>query len=339
MDLLFDTATLQGVVRALPQPLLGFAGKYFTTVVESDAPEIHFDIENTDLRMAPFVSPLVAGKIMGDIGFNTKTFRPAYIKDKTVFTPKRALTRMLGEQIGGEYSPAERMAIAVANDLSAKMLRLERRLEWMAVQALMHGSVTVTGDQYPTQVVNFGRAAGNTVVKANGSKWGEAGVEPLDDLHAWSDAAEAPISDWYMTPDAYAIFRDSAKVIKRMEIVRGSSTLTTDAVMSRDLVLMGVMDGFRIWVIPKLNIAGEDGQTARMVPDGTVIGVADAYFEGVRHFGAIQDVQAMDGIATPGAYFVKSWVEEDPSARYMLLQSAPLLVPYRQNSSFRATVK
>lgn len=334
-NILFETATLQGIVRALPQPKLGFAAKYFQTVVESDAPEIHFDVEGTDLRMAPFVSPLVPGKIMAESGFQTKTFRPAYIKDKTRFSPQRSTTRLLGEKIGGEYTREQRMELAVASELAAKQLRLERSLEWMAAQALLHGKVTVTGDQYPARVVDFGRASGNTVVKTTGNKWGDSGISPLADLHSWSDSADAPLSDWYMTTDAYAIFRDSADVQKRMELVRGSSTLTQDAVLSRDLVLMGLIDGFRIWVVPKLDILHDDGVTRRIIPDGTVIGVADTYFEGVRHFGAIEDVDSL----APGAYFVKSWLEQDPSARYILLQSAPLMVPYRPNSSFRATVK
>lgn len=335
MDLLFDIATLAGIIRALPQPRLGFSGKYFTRVSESSAAEIHFDVEGTDLRMAPFVSPLVAGKIMPGQGFTTKTFRPAYIKDKTVFTPGRALTRRLGEQIGGELTPEERLQLDIATDLDAKLARLERRIEWMAVQALYHGKVTVAGDQYPTTVVDFGRASGNTKVLTSGNKWGDAGVSPLNLLHTWSDEAETPITDWYMTADAYAIFRDHADTKERMDRVRGTSTLEQDAVLSRDLVLMGMVDGFRIWVVPKLNVTHEDGTTTRLVPDGTVIGVADAYFEGVRHFGAIQDVDHL----RPGAYFAKSWTDPDPSARYMLLQSAPLLVPYRPNCSMRITVK
>ncbi len=334
-DIMFDIATLQGVVRALPQPKLGFAAKYFTRVVESADAEIHFDVEGTDLRMAPFVSPLVPGKIVEGTGFATKTFRPAYIKDKTPFTAARALTRRLGEQIGGEFDPEQRLALDVATELSEKLLRLERRLEWMAVQALYNGRVTVQGDQYPTTVVDFGRAPGNTVVRTSGNKWGDSGVSPIEDLHQWSGMAETPISDYYMTRDAYTAFRKDPDTWKRLELMRGSSTLDTDAVLSRDLVLMGMIDGFRIWVIPAINVTNEDGSTSPLVPDGTVIGVADAYFEGVRHFGAIQDVNNLK----PGSYFVKSWVEEDPSVRYLMLQSAPLLVPYRPNSTFRATVR
>jgi hypothetical protein len=72
------------------------------------------------------------------------------------------------------------------------------------------------------------------------------------------------------------------------------------------------------------------------LPAGTVIGCAGQNFvEGVRHHGAILDVDCLQAMA----YFTKSWTEEDPSMRYMLMQSAPLLVPYRVNATFRATVR
>ena len=36
-------------------------------------------------------------------------------------------------------------------------------------------------------------------------------------------------------------------------------------------------------------------------------------------------------------YFSKSWLEEDPAVRWLLMQSAPLVVPYRPNASLCAT--
>ncbi|RWM89506.1 MAG: hypothetical protein EOR84_23935 [Mesorhizobium sp.] len=36
--------------------------------------------------------------------------------------------------------------------------------------------------------------------------------------------------------------------------------------------------------------------------------------------------------------FQKSWVEQDPSVRFIMTHSAPLTVPSRPNASFCATV-
>ena len=38
-------------------------------------------------------------------------------------------------------------------------------------------------------------------------------------------------------------------------------------------------------------------------------------------------------------FFSKSWTEPDPAVRYLLMQSAPLPVPYRINASLGATVR
>jgi len=57
--------------------------------------------------------------------------------------------------------------------------------------------------------------------------------------------------------------------------------------------------------------------------------------EGYRAFGAIRD-EAAGFQAVP--YYVKSWLEEDPAVRFIMMQSAPLVVPYRVDASLCATV-
>jgi hypothetical protein len=51
-------------------------------------------------------------------------------------------------------------------------------------------------------------------------------------------------------------------------------------------------------------------------------------------YGCIKDLSAM----YPVARFPKSWEEEDPSARFLLMQSAPLLVPTQIDSFLSAQV-
>ena len=76
------------------------------------------------------------------------------------------------------------------------------------------------------------------------------------------------------------------------------------------------------------------GALTPYLPDGTVI-ITSPDLEGVRAYGAIKD-EAAGYQALP--FFPKSWVEHDPAVRYLLLQSAPLIVPYRVNASLCATV-
>lgn len=337
---LFTTSTLKAIVQDLRVPALGLAAKYFPTVSQDDTEEIHFDVDNKPRRMAPFVSPLVAGQVVTSRGYQTSTFKPAYVKDKRVFAPNRALKRVMGERIGGgDMSPAERMETLVAMDLQDQIEMIERRLEWMAAQALHSGAVTVAGDQYPSTVVNFGRHADLTKTLTSGARWGETGTKPLDDLQDWSDAmvkhSGVALTEVTMTIDAWKIFRADADVKSRLDRFRGNSTMQADAHQREGQVFQGMVDQFAIYTYSGWGINPANNTETAHLPAHTVLGCGGNMVEGVRHFGAILDHDAL----TAEAYFAKSWLEQDPSIRYLLMQSAPLLVPYRVNATFRATVR
>ncbi|MCK6376376.1 MAG: major capsid protein [Zoogloea sp.] len=337
---LFSTDTLSAIVEDLRTPANGLAGRYFTSVQTADTEEIHFDVDSKPRRMSPFVSPLVGGKVVRSRGFAAKTFKPAYIKDKRVFHPGRAIKRAMGERVGGgQYSPDERLQLLVAQDLQDQLDMLERRIEWMAAQAMHSGAVTITGEDYPTVVVDFGRDAALTVVKTGANRWGQAGINPLDDLQDWSDTmvqkTGVAMTEVAMTVDVWKIFRADANVKARLDRWRGNSTMQTDAHQREGLVFQGMVDQFAVYTYSGWVVDPVTDTEGAILPAGTVVGAAGpAYVEGTRHFGAILDVDSLQAVE----YFTKSWIEQDPSLRYLLMQSAPLLVPERVNATFRATV-
>lgn len=336
---LFTTNTLKAIVQDLRVPQTGMLDAYFKTVSQDDTEEIHFDIDAKPRRMAPFVSPLVAGKVVASRGFQTTTFKPAYVKDKRAFSPTRAVKRVMGERIGGGgMSPDQRTQVLLVQDLQDQIEMVTRRLEWMACQALYGGTVTVSGEDYPTVVVDFNRAAGNTVVLSGGARWNQAGINPLDDLQTWSDnmvkTTGVGMTEVTMTVDVWKIFRTNSEVKTRLDRWRGNSTMQQDATQKEGRVFMGMVDSFAIYVYSGWYIDPVSLVETAMLPAATVIGAAGPMVEGVQHFGAIMDHDSL----MAQAYYPKSWLEQDPSMRYLLMQSAPLVVPYRVNATFRATV-
>ena len=337
---LFTTNTLNRIVQDLRLPALGFASTYFGTVSMDDTEEIHFDLDNKPRRMTPFVSPLVAGQVVKSRGFSTSTFKPAYVKDKRVFTATRSIKRLMGETIGGgDMTPAERMQALVAMDLQDQVEMIERRLEWMAAQVLYAGAVTVAGDNYPSQVVSFGRDASLTKPLTGGARWGQAGVKPLDDLQDLSDAmvlkSGVGISEVTMTGDAWKIFRADADVKTRLDRWRGNSSMQANAHQREGRVFQGMVDNFAIYTYSGWVQDPVTDTEGSILPAYTVICTgAPELVEGTRHFGAILDHDSLQALP----YFAKSWLENDPSTRYLLMQSAPLLVPYRVNATARMTV-
>ena len=337
---LFSTNVLNGVVASLLAPTTFLLDRYFPNVQTEDTEEIHFDVMDKTRRLAPFVSPLVEGKVVATQGYHTQTFKPAYVKDKRIFEPNRPFKRSPGEQIGGTLSPAQRMQAVLAMELQDQLQNLTRLQEWMAAQVMQAGKVTITGDMYPAAAVDFQRDASLTIVKAGGTKWTDAGINPLNDLQDWAlivvKLVGAQPLDVVMDIGAWKTFRENQAVKDRLTLQRALGQLPSvdqAAQVQEGGTFMGSVDNFNIFVYASWYIDA-NGVEQPMLPNGTVL-MGSSQIAGYKAYGAIRDEGA--GFR-PVPYFVKSWVENDPAVRYLLMQSAPLVVPYRPNGSLCATV-
>lgn len=339
---LFSTNVLMGVVQNLMAPSTFLLKQFFNAEQTEQTEEIHFDRISKTRRVAPFVSPLVSGQIVASQGFSTDTFKPAYVKDKRVWNPNRALKRTPGEQIGGTLAPMDRMRAILNFELQDQIEMVQRRLELMAAEALRTGKVTVAGEKYPTVVVDFLRAAALTVTLAGGAKWDAATtVAMLDNLTTWAllvlKASGTYPTDVVMDVDAWTLFKNCDQVKSRLTIQKEANqaaTMMQGGRLVQGGVFMGTIDQFNIFVYADWYVDA-NGVEQPILPSGTVL-MGGPGIEGVRCFGAIQDEEA--GFqAVP--YYPKSWVEKDPSVRMLLMQSAPLVVPVRANGSLAATVK
>lgn len=338
MDL-FSTNYLAGVVRELRTPPSFLLDTVFTSVLEDPSEEIHFDIDEKKPRLTPFVSPLTAGKVVEDRGFKTSTFKPAYAKDKRRWNPNRPLKRVIGETIGGSMSPEQRIQFLVGQTLEDQLEMLTRREEVMAAEALRLGQVTVAGEDFATQVVSFGRHGNLRSVKTGGARWSQSGADPLQQIEDMATAMQgisgAVVSRVVMAPDAYSAFKARVKANDDWKLLVDS--LRASVTSQMDLApgngekarFIGTLGTIEFWVYNDVYIDPLDGQTKHLMPSGEVLLLSNDV-EGTRCYAAIQD-EAANHKAT--RFFSKSWLEQDPAVRWMLLQSAPLMVPFRPNAT------
>lgn len=231
---IFSTAVLNRLLDDRRQPPSVLLDLFFPNVEPATRDEIYFDEIDKNRRLAPFVSPLVEGKVVDMPGFRTKVFKPAYVKDKRIFEDTRRFRRRAGEPIGGLRSEQDRREEAVQANLQDQLEMLTRREEWMASQALRLGSVTVSGDEYPAVTVGFGRAAGHTVALTTTARWGESGVSPLENLNTWRLTAQAngggALTRVVMDPLAWDLFRRDPTVTALIEraATRGDASPITE---------------------------------------------------------------------------------------------------------------
>lgn len=340
MDL-YTTGVLSRVVRGLEiDPAAFFLNRFFGAEITEESEEIHFDVTDEQPRISPFVSPLKAGRIVEHEGFETNTLKPAYIKDKRLFDPDAPVKRVPGEQPMGSLSAEERTRRLLANAVANQNRMLTRREEVMASEVLRTGKATITGEGFDDIVVDFGRAAALTVADLTGTaRWSDAGSTPVDDLETWAglihDNGGGVAVDVIMATDAWQAFRVHADVKDLLETRRGStSRAETGPLASRRVRNPGQVGDFNIWVYSDTYI-DDTGAAGNMMPSGTVLMVNGADLEGVRHYGMVKDYAANHRAQR---LFAKSWVEEDPSRRLLLMQSAPLVTPYRPNASLSVDV-
>ncbi len=342
---IFSTHVLTKVVEKLERPSSFLLDTFFGQVQTEDSEEIHFDIDKSKPRISPFVSPLVAGKVVDDEGFSTKSFKPAYVKDKRRFDPNRPFKRSIGEKIGGTLSPRQRYEANINRTISKQLENLTRREEVMASEIMRTGRLIVSGDDYPTVVVDFQRDAALTVALAGVSRWGEADIKMLENLEDWvalvQEKSGAVARTIIMDSLAWRLFKNDAQVEKLLDIrrIRDNANINLGPIafgQGNDLARYVGSIGDLDFLVYNDRYVDENDVTQKLLPDYTVMLGSTSQLEGARCYGAIIDEKAN---FKAQRYFSKSWLEEDPAVRWLLLQSAPLLVPYRPNASFCATVR
>lgn len=338
MDI-FSLAVLAGVIEEIVPDYSYLTKTYFPATQQEVSDKITFDVRKRGRRLAPFVSPLVQGQIVEKTGFRTQTIAPAYVKDKRVFDPNTPFRRAFGEKIGGALTPQQRLDAALTAESKDQIDMINNRIEVMCGEVLTTGKLTIVGELYPQVIVDFGRDASLTVALTGSAEWGDVGVDPLASLAAWANlmflqSGVRPVNVT-MTPDAYALFAASTSVVKILDRVRAANTFQGNAIEGDDGWFAGNIGGFNISVYNGTYIDPISNASRNVLPAYTVI-MAHSQMQGYRVFGAIKD-EAAGLQALP--YFQKSWTVEDPAVRYLMLQSAPLVVPHIPDASLCATVK
>jgi len=335
----YSTDTLVGVIADLKRAPKWLLDRFFTKVSQDESEEIHFDVILGKRRIAPFCSPLVAGKVVQSKGREVRSFRPAYVKDKRRFNPSEAFKRSVGEKIGGSLSATQRRDAYLAAELADQIDMLDRRMEVMASEAIRTGMCTVEGEDYPTQVVDFRRAAALTPAALAGTaRWGQADDNPLKNLKDWKllvlkESGVAPV-DVIMGVDAYEEFSSDTKVEKRLDTRNiTNASLAGGTIAGEGGTFMGTIDGFNIFAYGGWYVDPLDGVEKEIFPAGQ-IAMTSPLVEGVRAHGAIVDADCLQALP----YFPKMWKENDPGVEWLMLQSSPLTVPSRPDATLGVQV-
>jgi hypothetical protein len=345
---IFDTNQMILMVPNLKRAQKFLLDKFFPGLKMSDTEFVSIDVIIGKRRMSPFVSPLVEGKMVEQLRVQTNIFKPPYIKDKRAPDLRRPIMRQVGERIGGEMSGAQREQANLVFEMEDQVDMLERRMEWMAAQVLAGGTLTVSGEGFPTTLIDYGRSAALTIVKTGTAKWGTAanfladGTDPVPtkDVEHWQrlilKASGAKATDIVFTTTPWELFLNATGVKGVTLYDRFQSygnKANPGAEIERGAVYKGKWGQYDLWLYNDWYV-DDNNIEQPMLTDGTVI-MSGPDLMGLRAHGQILD-PAFSYAALPFA--PKTWVKEDPAQRIIMMQSSPLVIPGRPNASVGATV-
>ncbi len=344
----YDTATLIGVVPNLLRSQSFLLDRFFPNFVMSDSEYVAIDIDVGKRRMSPFVSPLVEGKLVEQRTIQTNTFKPPYIKDKRAPDLRKPIRRMIGERIGGELTGAEREMANLAAEMEDQIDILTRRLEWMAAQVLQLGTLTVSGEGFPTTLIDFGRDPSLTANLAGSAQWGVTAnfnsdgrdPVPVASIEAWQHnilkLSGAKVTDIVFTPTPWLKFMQAEGVQGQIYYPKLSdfgAGIDPGSKIERGAVYKGRWGQYDLWVYNDWFVDTDNIQKM-MIADGTVI-MSGPDMMGTRSFAQILDPY-FNYAALPFA--PKTWLKEDPAQRLIMMQASPLTIPSRVNAAMAATV-
>ena len=346
---IYDTRTLMGVLRdndSMQPPESYWLDLCFPNQVNFDDEYVDFSRLAGQRKIAPLVVPTAQGKPIYSAAEARSRFKPAYVKPKDPITATRMIRRAAGlgelDVDGVGLSPQARYNAIVADIMREHRWAIERRWEWLACQAVTEGKVILEDEAYPRTLVDFQRDPDHSITLGAGARWGDAGVSILRSIESMTQLVRkakfgGPANRLTIGADVWDVMRDDDELREAMNNnYRGNRDTNIN---------LGVRDGLDVEFVG--NISGTlpvyvysdyyqdyDGTVIEMMNSKDVV-ITGNNVNGVRAFGAIQDKAAS---WQPLSIFPKMWDQEDPSATFIMNQSAPLMVPVNPNATAKARV-
>jgi hypothetical protein len=328
---IFETRKLVQSVNSIKSAPSFIVDTFFKNRASNTAEHIDVEIYDGKRKLAPFVSPKVAGVLMKSQGKTVQSFKPSYIKFKYITEAETLTANTNGVFYADTKTPAQRGVDKAVLELQEGRNTIDRRIELMAIEAVTTGVVTVQGEGIE-EVVDFQMPAGNLKTLTGTDLWSDAASDPIKALRAFKREVTKTSG---VSPDTVIMganvidtFLANAKVQSFLDIRR----IDLGSVKAKDygegVSFWGTIEGLDIYTYDAW-YTNDSGEEVAMMPVDKIL-LGSTMSKTVLSFGAIKDLKAGTFV---GEFFAKSWEVEDPSARFVLMQSAPLPVP-TQISSF-----
>ena len=341
MDL-FTPETMDAVVRVLPQRGSFFKDTFFRNEKPEYNEKIRVDFYKGKRRLAPFVNIKDKAKVVEKRGYQTDEFTTPLVSMKDITTIEDMVRRLPGELLQNSgVTPLQRGIELMAEQFADFDDMIERREEWMCVQAMMTGKIPVIGENVNYEI-DFGFTNKGTVAK----KWDtDANPTVYRDLQT---AAQACMQNGYHKPDicimersAYQAFLRATKLDE--EFKQQSELYNVMQVQPRfvndNVTFVGRLKDpdmevyvYDEWYIDDWTDESEPKELPLMPKGKILLASTRARFSMYYGLMMFTDPNTKNFREVIGKRGADSWVQKEPDVRFMKLCSRPLPAPHEVDS-------
>lgn len=337
---MWDVRTMIAALEQMHPPTTFLLDTFFKEENYSKTDVVDIDVVKGKRKLAPLVSPLAQGTVVERLGYTTNTIRPPYIKPKMKTTAEDLLKRFAGQHMYMQNdNPAILAAQQEGKDLAYLQDLIVRREEWMAAQLLNAGKVILTGEGINAEV-DFLMNATHKIAVGTITAWDQTNADPLSDLSTWGrlvkkDSGLVP-NICIMGQDASVAFLSHANVQKYFDLRKVDMGEIKPSLLPNGAEFLGTLRYpgayFDIYTYSEI-YEDENSVEQYYVPlDKVWIGSQKARC--VRQYAVIHDLRCTAQVR----WFPKTWEVEDPSCRWLMVQSAPLPSLHQSDAFLSAEV-
>ena len=336
---LFEPRTMFKFVDRMPKATTFLRDKFFGNKEFSQTNTIDVDIKLGGLKVAPFVSEKIGGKIVENSGYATQTFAPPLVAPLKVTTAADIQKRSMGENLYSSRTPDERAAEKLIKDLRDLDEMITRREEVMCGQAIFDGEIEVKGDGVD-YVITFPHVNRETL--SGSALWSAPTSTKLADLKRWRRTVQRT---GFVNTDSVVMAADVAdklladKEIRELLNIRNLnigqiniSELPNGASYLGYLAEIGHLYSY------DAHYYDEDTKTSKpIVPAGT-LALLSSETEFSMGYAAITIIKDDDFSTYEAERVPDSWTAKNPARKMVQMSAKPLPIPKEVNGWFVAKV-
>lgn len=300
-------------------------------------------------QIAPFVERNGAAIMVTGRQEEFVYVQPPHIRIKRPMTPSDVLTKRrpgTGIIFPRATDIATQMRNYIANEQEMMLDDCTNSEEWLCAMALT-GVISYVAQDESAFTITMPRAAANTVVLTGADLWtAPTTSSPRENLaqaaQIGNDATGLNFTDAIMGSAAADAFLSHPELLTLLtggasRMTTGTIDLTAQFLESGALFMGQYTNGMRLWRYGRqVNVNGV--ATSLIRPEYVEFIARTPAAEFVTYYGAIEDFKAMGSSMMQAQRFSKSWEEDDPSARMILVETNPLPVMRRPDASMSMKV-